>query len=98
YFHVTGVQTCALPISVHGGGFYNPQKYLVAPKTMPANLHWFYWEAYSTWLSGFALLAVLYLFNPSVFLVDKAVLDWPPAAAVARSEERRVGKKGRSHG
>jgi len=40
--------------AVHGGGFYNPQKYLLAPKTLPQNLHWFFWESYSTWLSGFA--------------------------------------------
>ncbi len=71
--------------AVHGGGFYNPQKYMVAPKAMPANLHWFYWEAYSTWLSGFALMTVLYLFNASAFLVDRSVFDWSPAAAIAGS-------------
>jgi hypothetical protein len=49
--------------AVHGGGFYHPQKYLVAPKTLPDHLHWFYWESYSTWLTGFALFTVLYLFN-----------------------------------
>ena len=48
---------------MHGGGFYHPQKYLVAPKTLPEHLHWFYWESYSTWLTGFALFTVLYLFN-----------------------------------
>jgi uncharacterized membrane protein len=69
--------------AVHGGGFYNPQKYLVAPPQMPEKLHWFYWESYSTWLSGFALLTVLYLFNASIFLVDRNVHDWPPSAAVA---------------
>ena len=69
--------------AVHGGGFYNPQKYLVAPKQMPANLHWFYWEAYSTWLTGFALFTVLYLFNAATFLVDKSVYDWPASAAIA---------------
>jgi uncharacterized membrane protein len=70
--------------AVHGGGFYNPQKYAVGPKTMPPNkLHWFYWESYSTWLSGFALFAVLYLWNASSFLVDPAVHDWTPAAAGA---------------
>ena len=57
--------------AVHGGGFYNPQKYLTAPKSLPENLHWFYWESYSTWMSGFALLVVLYLFNASTFLIDK---------------------------
>ena len=68
--------------AVHGGGFYNPQKYLVAPKGgIDSKLHWFYWESYSTWLSGFALFAVLYLWNASAFLVDRQVLDWSPVAA-----------------
>ena len=69
--------------AVHGGGFYNPQKYLVAPKTLPDHLHWFFWESYSTWLTGFALFTVLYLFNASTFLIDKQVHDWSPAAAVS---------------
>ena len=69
--------------AVHGGGFYNPQKYLVAPRQMPGNLHWFYWEAYSTWLTGFALFTVLYLFNAATFLVDKSIYDWPASAAIA---------------
>ncbi|MDT6960998.1 urate hydroxylase PuuD [Cupriavidus sp. SZY C1] len=68
--------------AVHGGGFYNPQKYLTAPKSLPGNLHWFYWESYSTWMSGFALLVVLYLFNASTFLIDKNVYDMSPGAAV----------------
>ncbi|NDH50941.1 MAG: hypothetical protein EBY24_02940 [Betaproteobacteria bacterium] len=68
--------------AVHGGGFYHPQKYPVAPATMPRNLHWFYWESYSTWLSGFALFTVMYLMNAATFLVDKTVLDWSPAAAI----------------
>ena len=68
--------------AVHGGGFYNPQKYLVAPKQMPENLHWFYWEAYSTWLTGFALFTVLYLFNAGIFLVDKSIHDWSASAAI----------------
>ena len=53
--------------AVHGGGFYNPQKYLVAPKQLPDHLHWFYWESYWTWMSGFALFVVLYLFNAQTF-------------------------------
>jgi uncharacterized membrane protein len=69
--------------AVHGGGFYNPQKYLVAPKQLPEHLHWFYWESYSTWLTGFGLFTVLYLFNAGTFLVDKSVHDWSPGAAVA---------------
>jgi uncharacterized membrane protein len=68
--------------AVHGGGFYNPQKYFVGPRKMPPNkLHWFYWEAYSTWLTGFALFCMLYLWNASNFLVDKRVFDWSPQAA-----------------
>lgn len=68
--------------AVHGGGFYNPQKYLGAPKTLPGNLHWFYWESYSTWMTGFGLLVVLYLFNASTFLIDRNVYDMSPGAAV----------------
>ena len=71
--------------AVHGGGFYHPQKYLVAPRTLPEHLHWFFWESYSTWLSGFALFTVMYLFNASTFLVDKNVHDWAPSTAVAAS-------------
>jgi len=61
--------------AVHGGGFYNPQKYLVAPKELPAELHWFKWEAYTTWLSGFALLFIVYYFNSAALMVDKSVAD-----------------------
>ncbi|HET9644955.1 MAG TPA: urate hydroxylase PuuD [Burkholderiaceae bacterium] len=71
--------------AVHGGGFYNPQKYMVAPKTIPEHLHWFYWESYSTWLSGFALFSVLYLFQAGSFLVDRNVHDWSASAAVVAS-------------
>jgi uncharacterized membrane protein len=69
--------------AVHGGGFYNPQKYLGAPKSLPAHLHWFFWESYSTWLTGFALFTVLYLFNAGTFLIDQNVHVWTPPAAVA---------------
>jgi uncharacterized membrane protein len=69
--------------AVHGGGFYHPQKYLVAPKKLPEHLHWFYWESYSTWLTGFALFTVLYLFNAGSFLVDKSLYDWTPGVAIA---------------
>ncbi len=69
--------------AVHGGGFYNPQKYLVAPRTLPGHLHWFYWESYSTWLTGFGLFTVLYLFNAGSFLIDKTVFEWSAPAAVA---------------
>ncbi len=69
--------------AVHGGGFYHPQKYMVAPKALPEHLHWFYWESYSTWLTGFGLFTALYLFNAGSFLVDKSVHDWAPATAIA---------------
>ena len=69
--------------AVHGGGFYNPQKYAGAPPNMPSHLHWFYWEAYSTWLTGFGLFTVLYLFNANSFLVDKSVHDWSAGMAIA---------------
>jgi uncharacterized membrane protein len=69
--------------AVHGGGFYNPQKYMVAPKKIHTKLHWFYWESYSTWLSGFALFTVLYLWNAGTFLIDKSLMDWSPAAAIS---------------
>jgi uncharacterized membrane protein len=70
---------------VHGGGFYQMIKFMVAPKAMPDELIWFKWEAYTTWLSGFALLVVVYYFNADLFLVDKAIWDLsaPMAAAVA---------------
>lgn len=61
--------------AVHGGGFYNPQKYLVAPPELPPELHWFKWEAYTTWLSGFALLLVVYYLNPQAMMIDRAVAD-----------------------
>ncbi|CUH65200.1 putative membrane protein [Thalassovita gelatinovora] len=60
---------------VHGGGFYHIQKYLVAPDNMPDGLVWFKWESYSTWLSGFALLAVVYYMGAEFYLVDPAVME-----------------------
>src|SRR5574343_1059126 len=69
--------------AVHGGGFYNPQKYMVAPRNLPQDLHWFYWESYWTWMSGFALFVVLYLFNAQTYLIDKRVFDWGGSTAAA---------------
>ncbi len=69
--------------AVHGGGFYNPQKYMIAPKVIHSKLHWFYWESYSTWLSGFALFTVLYLYNASTYLIDKSLMNWSPGAAIS---------------
>ena len=56
--------------AVHGGGFYYVEKYKVAPKEIPKDLHWFKYEAYFTWLSGFCLLAIVYYFNAKSFLID----------------------------
>jgi uncharacterized membrane protein len=67
---------------VHGGGFYHMVKYMVAPARMPPELTWFKWEAYSTWLSGFALLVVIYYFGAELYLIDRTVLDLPGWAAV----------------
>lgn len=69
--------------AVHGGGFYNPQKYLVAPKQLPDELHWFKWESYSTWLSGFALISVLYYAQADSYMIDPAKAALSPGQAVA---------------
>ncbi|MBU7576407.1 MULTISPECIES: urate hydroxylase PuuD [unclassified Hydrogenophaga] len=69
--------------ALHGGGFYHPVKFAVSPPKLPDHLHWFYWESYSTWLSGFALFLISYLWSPSVYLIDPKVFEWSPAAAIA---------------
>ena len=69
--------------ALHGGGFYHPVKFKAAPPKLPEHLHWFYWESYSTWLSGFALFLVSYLWSPSVYLIDPRVMEWSPAGAIA---------------
>jgi uncharacterized membrane protein len=68
--------------AVHGGGFYHPVKFNVSPPKMPTNLHWFYWESYSTWLSGFSLFTVSYLWSASTYLIDKSRMDWAPSTAI----------------
>lgn len=70
---------------VHGGGFYNMVKYLVAPARMPDEVTWFKWEAYTTWLSGFALLVLVYYLGAELFLVDRTVMALDPNAAIALS-------------
>jgi uncharacterized membrane protein len=79
--------------AVHGGGFYHANKYMLAPRwrPLPDKLHWSYWESYSTWLTGFALFAVLYLVNAGTFLVDRQVFDWSPTAAGLTSVLLLVG-------
>lgn len=69
--------------AVHGGGFYHPVKFNVSPPQLPEHLHWFYWESYATWLSGFALFLISYLWSPSVYLIDPNVMAWSPAGAIA---------------
>ncbi len=62
--------------AVHGGGFYTPQKYLAAPKKIHTHLHWFYWESYTTWLTGFALFSVSYLWQAQTYMVDPNLVAW----------------------
>ncbi|TMJ19905.1 MAG: urate hydroxylase PuuD [Alphaproteobacteria bacterium] len=68
--------------SVHGGGFYHNQKYQVAPTAMPDELHWFKWEAYFTWISGFSLLVLIYYVGAQSFLVDPAKAALSPALGI----------------
>jgi len=71
---------------IHGGGFYRIEKYTVAPPRLPDVLHWFKWEAYTTWLSGFALLVFLYYFNADSYLVDRGDplgTGWAITASIA---------------
>jgi uncharacterized membrane protein len=70
---------------VHGGGFYHIEKYLVAPERLPEHLTWFKWESYATWLSGFALMAVVYYMGAELFLIDPTVMDLTVVQAVAIS-------------
>lgn len=80
--------------SVHGGGFYHVQKYAVAPEAMPDDLHWFKYEAYFTWLSGFALLIVLYYFGASTYLIDSTRADLTPTMAIGISVAFLIGSWG----
>lgn len=70
---------------VHGGGFYRVEKFRVAPERLPEPLHWFKWEAYTTWLSGFALFVVVYYSHASSYLVDRSVADLAAWQAIALS-------------
>ena len=71
--------------AIHGGGFYHVQKFRVAPAALPSPLHWFKWEAYSTWLSGFALLVVLYWWHADTYMIDRSVAAVAPWQAVVLS-------------
>jgi uncharacterized membrane protein len=68
--------------AIHGGGFYEVAKYAYGPEKMPETLHWFKWEAYTTWLSGFALLIIVYYFGASAYLIDPSVNDITPSTAI----------------
>jgi uncharacterized membrane protein len=68
--------------SVHGGGFYHIVKFKSAPETMPDHLHWFYWESYATWISGFFLMCVLYYAGAETYLVDKSIADLSKLQAI----------------
>ena len=68
--------------SVHGGGFYHAQKYKVAPAELPETLHWFKWEAYTTWVSGMFLLALIYWYGAEVYLIDRSVAELSSTAAI----------------
>jgi uncharacterized membrane protein len=70
---------------VHGGGFYHMVKFLVAPPALPEHVTWFKWEAYATWLSGFALLAIVYYCGAELYMIDRQVADLSPAVAVGLS-------------
>ena len=80
---------------VHGGGLYQSQKYRLAPAEMPAPLHWFKWEAYTTWLSGFALLVVLYYLDADLRLIDPAVADLDASEASGDQHLRARARLGR---
>jgi uncharacterized membrane protein len=77
--------------AVHGGGFYHKQKYTVAPPTLPEHLHWFKWEAYFTWISGFLLLSVIYYLGADLFLIDRAKLALAPLSAIGLSLAFLIG-------
>lgn len=68
--------------AVHGGGFYHNQKYLTNPAELPNDLHWSFWKAYTTWLTGFAIFATMYLVKPDFYLVN-AASQWAWAASLA---------------
>ena len=69
--------------AVHGGGCYNARKYPLGPEAIPEPLHWFKWEAYTTWLSGFFLLCILYYVGAEAYLIDRSVADISRGTAIA---------------
>lgn len=70
--------------AVHGGGFYEVSKYEYGPEVIPEKLHWFKWEAYTTWISGFLLLGLVYYHGAAIYLIDSSVMELTPAQAITR--------------
>jgi uncharacterized membrane protein len=70
--------------AVHGGGFYEVAKYEYGPEVIPEKLHWFKWEAYTTWISGFLLLGLIYYHGAAIYLIDSSVMDLTPTQAIGR--------------
>ena len=68
--------------ALHGGGFYRAQKFAVAPPELPEPLHWFKWEAYTTWLSGMFMLGLIYYASAEVYLIDRSVADLSTPASI----------------
>ncbi len=68
--------------AIHGGGIYEVAKYQLEPEKMPKTLHWFKWEAYSTWLTGFALMSVMYYWGADQYLIDPAKMDLTQLQAI----------------
>jgi uncharacterized membrane protein len=68
--------------AIHGGGFYRAQKYKLAPPSLPKTLHWFKWEAYWTWITGFLLLVLVYYTRPELYLIDPAVMPLSAGGAI----------------
>jgi uncharacterized membrane protein len=77
--------------AIHGGGFYHVRKFRVAPAALPDPLHWFKWEAYWTWMSGFALFVVMYYAHADIYMIDRTVADLAPWQAVVLSLALLVG-------
>ena len=69
--------------ALHGGGFYHPVKFAVRPPQLPEHLHWFYWPSYTTWISGFVLFTLSYLWSADTYMIDKSLMDWAPWQANA---------------
>ncbi len=69
--------------AIHGGGFYEVAKYKLAPEKMPETLHWFKWEAYSTWMTGMVLLSIMFYFGADTYLIDRSKADISQGAAIA---------------